>query len=76
MAGAEYGILGTPEFNPYSAGARMYGGNRFNPTMGAVDPTGYAERDKKRKAKINALRAKTKAMASKNYASPDFTRFM
>lgn len=76
MAGAEYGALGTPEFNPYSAGARMYGGGRFNPTSGAVDKTGYAERDRVRKAKINALRAKTKAMANKNYASPDFTRFI
>lgn len=76
MAGAERGILGTPEFNPYAAGARMYGSGRFNPTMGPVDMAGYAERDRKRKAKINALRAKTKAMANKNYASPDFMRFI
>ena len=76
MAGAELGIFGTPEFNPYGAGARMYGSGRFNPTMGAVDKAGYAERDRKRKAKINALRAKTKAMADKNYASPDFMRYI
>lgn len=76
MAGAEIGALGTPEFNPYAAGARMYGSGRMNPTMGAVDRTGYAERDRIRKAKINALRAKTKAMSQKNYASPDFMRFI
>jgi|TARA_R110000764_G_scaffold41954_2_gene94403 hypothetical protein len=76
MAGAEYGPLGTPEFNPYSAGARIYGSGRLNPTSGAVDPTGYAERDRKRKAKLNALRAKTKASANKNYSSPNFKRFI
>lgn len=76
MAGAELGILGTPEFNPYGAGARIYGPGRYNPTMGAVDKTGYAERDRKRRAKINALRAKTKASSTKSYASPDFMRFI
>lgn len=76
MAGAEYGALGTPEFNPYSAGARVYGGGRMNPTMGPVDKAGYAERDRARRAKLNALRAKTKAMSNKNYASPDFMRFI
>ena len=76
MAGAEYGALGTPEFNPYSAGARIYGSGRMNPTMGPVDKGGYAERDRVRKAKINAIRAKTKAMKNKNYASPDFMRFI
>jgi len=74
MAGAERGVLGTPEFNPYAAGARMYGSGRMNPTSGAVDPTGYAERDKKRRAKLNALRAKTKAQVSGNYASPNFMK--
>lgn len=76
MAGAELGILGTPEFNPYGAGARIYGSGRMNPTMGTVDRTGYAERDRKRRAKVNALRAKTKAMSTKSYASPDFMRYI
>lgn len=76
MAGIERGALGTPEFNPFAAGARMYGSGRMNPTMGPVDKTGYAERDMKRKAKINALRAKTKAMSTGNYASPDFMRYI
>ncbi len=76
MAGAELGILGTPEFNPYGAGARIYGSGRMNPTMGAVDKAGYAERDRKRRAKVNALRAKTKAMSTKSYSSPDFMRYI
>lgn len=74
MAGAENGVLGTPEFNPFAAGARVYGGGRLNPTMGAVDPTGYATRDRKRKAKMNALAARTKAQVTGNYASPNFLR--
>jgi len=52
----------------------MYGGGRMNPTSGPVDKAGYRERDLKRRAKLNALRAKTKAMSTKNYASPDFMR--
>jgi len=74
MAGVERGPLGTPEFNPLAAGARMYGGGRMNPTSGPVEKAGYKERDLKRRAKLNALRAKTKAMSTKNYASPDFMR--
>lgn len=76
MAGAERSILGTAEFNPFSAGARIYGTGRYNPTMGAVDKAGYAERDRKRRARINALRAKTKASSTKSYASPDFMRYI
>lgn len=71
----ERGVLGTPEFNPFAAGARIYGGGRYNPTMGKVDNTGYAERDRKRKVKLNALRARVKAQTEGRYASPDFLRF-
>ena len=74
MAGVERGVLGTPEFNPFAAGARKYGMGRTNPTSGAVDPSGYAARDLKRKAKMNALAAKTKASAKGNYASPNYLR--
>ena len=73
---AERGVLGTPEFNPFAAGARMYGGGRYNPTMGKVDMTGYAERDRKRKVKLNALKARVKAKTEGRYASPDYMRFM
>lgn len=76
MAGAETGILGTPEFNPYGAGARIYGSGRMNPTMGTVDKTGYRNRDLARRARLNALRARTKAQTQGNYASPDFMRYI
>lgn len=39
-------------FNPMAAGAKVYGAARNNPTSGAVDPTGYREREAKRKLAI------------------------
>ena len=76
MAGVSMNPIGNSGFNPFAAGARVYGSGRLNPTMGPVDRTGYAERDMKRKAKLNALRAKTKAGTAGNYAGPDFMRFI
>lgn len=63
-------------FNAYAAGAKIYGGGRYNPTMGPVDKSGYAERDRKMQVRRNALGAKLKAMGKKSYASSDATRFM
>jgi len=52
----------TRGFNPYAAGAKIYGGGRSNPTSGPVDKMGYRERDMKHKARkqaiMNRLRAK------------------
>ena len=77
MAGAERNSrLGNYEFNPYAAGAKIYGNMTMSPTSGAVDKTGYAERDRKKKAKRNAILAKMQAMNTGAFASPDVQRFM
>jgi len=67
--------FGAPDFNPFAAGAKVYGGGRYNPTMGPVDKTGYAERDRKLQVRRNALQAKLKAKAKGAYASSDSMRF-
>jgi hypothetical protein len=67
--------FGAPDFNAFAAGAKVYGGGRYNPTMGPVDKTGYAERDRKLKVRRNALQAKLKANGKGAYASSDSMRF-
>jgi hypothetical protein len=67
--------FGAPQFNEFAAGAKVYGGGRMNPTMGPVDKTGYAERDRKLKVRRNALQAKLKAKGKGAYASSDAMRF-
>jgi len=67
--------FGAPQFNAFAAGAKVYGGGRYNPTMGPVDKTGYAERDRKLKVRRNALQAKLKAKGKGAYASSDAMRF-
>jgi hypothetical protein len=69
-------IFGAPSFNEYAAGAKVYGGGRYNPTMGPVDKSGYRERDRKLSVRRNALQAKLKAGQNKAYASADFMRFL
>lgn len=54
------GFLGTFEFNPYAAGAKIYNAMSSNPTSGPVDKTGYASRDRKLRARRNAILAKMK----------------
>lgn len=65
----------TGQYNPYGAGQKVYGSGRYNPTMGPVDKTGYAARDRKRKVKLNALRAKTKASQNGAFASSSVLRY-
>lgn len=67
---------GTPGFNPYAAGAKIYGGSRYNPTMGPVDPTGYAERDRKRQVRRNAVSQMLKDRKSGAFGAPGVGRFM
>jgi hypothetical protein len=67
--------FGAPDFNPYAAGAKIYGGGRYNPTMGPVDKSGYAERDRKLAVRRNALQAKLKAKGKGAYASSDIMRY-
>ena len=67
---------GTPGFNPYAAGAKIYGGSRYNPTMGPVDPAGYKERDRMRQVRRNALSAKLKATSKGAYGNSNVGRYM
>lgn len=68
--------MGTPGFNPYAAGAKIYGGGRYNPTMGPVDKTGYRERDRMRQVRRNAVGQMLKDRAGKAYGNPGAGRFM
>lgn len=61
-------------FNPYAAGNKSYGGGRPMPTVGAVDKTGYAVRDRLTKTRRNALLRRMKATNAKNYMSSDYLR--
>jgi hypothetical protein len=70
------GPLGTFEFNPMAAGAKIYNTVSSAPTRGMVDRSGYATRDRKLAAKKNAVLAKIKAMNAGAYASPNVQRFM
>ena len=58
-------------FSNYAAGNKVYGGGRPNPTSGPVDKSGYAERDRRAKAKRNAMLRRLKARQSGRYMSSD-----
>jgi hypothetical protein len=60
---------GTPGFNPYAAGAKIYGGSRY-------DPSGYRERDRMRQVRRNAMQQMLKDRMGKGYANPGAGRFM
>jgi hypothetical protein len=61
-------------FNAYAAGAKSYGSGRPMPTIGRVDPTGYAERDRMSKARRNAILQRMKAGLSGQFASANYNR--
>jgi len=65
-----------PGFNPYAAGAKVYGGSRYNPTMGPVDKAGYKERDRARAVRRNALGAKMKSAQKGAYGNSNVGRYM
>jgi hypothetical protein len=73
---AERGKLGTFEFNPYAAGAKIYNSIASSPTRGAVDKTGYAARDRRLAAKRNAVLAKMKSQQTGAFASSNVQRFV
>lgn len=76
MAGAERNaLLGGFEFNPFAAGAKIYGNMTNAPTRGRVDPTGYADRDRRIAAKKAAVLAKMKANNAGAYANANALRF-
>jgi hypothetical protein len=65
MAGAIRSTsLGTYAFNPYSAGAKKYG-VKSSPTIGAVDKSGYAARDRHLAARKAAVREAMKSKVGK-----------
>lgn len=76
MAGSERSLLGTFEFNPYAAGAKVYNSVASSPTRGAVDKTGYAMRDRKMQARRNAVLAKLKGQQNGAFASSNVQRFV
>lgn len=59
-------------FNSYSAGEKVYGSGRSFPTMGAVDKTGYQERELKAKARKNAILKRMQATQNGNYMSSEY----
>lgn len=67
---------GVPGFNPYAAGAKIYGGGRFNPTMGPVDKTGYKERDRSRQVRRNAVLQMMKDRQVGAFGNPGAGRYM
>lgn len=76
MAGSERSLLGTFEFNPYAAGSKTYNGISKSPTRGAVDKTGYADRDRRLKARRNAVLAKMQGQTTGAFASSNVQRFV
>lgn len=53
-------------FNAYSAGNKVYGSGRSNPTMGPVDMLGYRQRDRQAAARREALVRRLKNLGKSN----------
>lgn len=64
----------TSGINPYTVGNKVYGGGRSMPTIGPVDPLGYAERDATATARRDAILRRLKANAGGDYMSADSQR--
>jgi hypothetical protein len=60
--------------NPYAVGNKIYGGGRSFPTMGAVDPMGYRERDSKAAARRDAMLRRMQSLLTGKFGSPDANR--
>jgi hypothetical protein len=74
MMGAQRSNLGTFAFTPYAAGKKIYGQVSSSPTMGPVDKTGYADRDRKIAARKNAILQKMQGTNKGAYAATDVLR--
>lgn len=59
-------------FNPYSAGNKVYGMGSTQPTTGAVDPSGYRDRDRMLKARQNAILQRLKAQVGQRFMSSQY----
>lgn len=76
MLGSERGTnLGTFEFNPYAAGAKIYNAVGRSPNLGPVDKMGYAERDRRLAARRNAVLRKVQGVNAGANGSADVLRF-
>jgi hypothetical protein len=60
--------------NPYAVGNKIYGGGRSFPTMGPVDPMGYAERDLRASAQRDAMLRRMKSNMAGDFNSADSLR--
>lgn len=74
MAIQQSAILGTYAFNPYAAGNKTYGAVSGSPNLGPVDKTGYADRDRRIKARKQAIAAAMKATQVGATANPNALR--
>ena len=61
-------------FNSLAAGKKVYGMGRSMPTVGPVDPSGYAARDRQAKVKRNAMLQKMQELQRGNPGSPKVQR--
>lgn len=68
------GYIDESGFNRYAAGAKTYGSGRSFPTIGPVDPLGYRERDLQKKARMQAILNRLKAMQSGNFMSSAYLK--
>ena len=74
MMGSQRSELGTFSFSPYAAGKKIYGQVGSSPTMGPVDKTGYADRDRRLAARRNAVLQKMQGINKGAYAATDALR--
>jgi hypothetical protein len=66
--------LSNYNINPYAVGNKVYGGGRSFPTMGPVDPMGYAERDLRAKAQRDAMLRRMKSNMRGDFGSANSQR--
>lgn len=62
------------QFNPYSAGRKVYGVGRDFPTIGANNKIGYRERDALARARKSAVMRRLKALQTGNVMNSDVLR--
>ena len=74
MLGTQGSQLGTFSFSPYAAGKKIYSQVSSSPTMGPVDKTGYADRDRRLAARKNAVLQKMQGMNKGAYGATDVLR--
>lgn len=70
MAGLSY----QKQYLPYLVGNKVYGGGRSFPNIGPSDKLGYRERDRKQRARRNAILRRLKAQEARQFRSADFGR--